>query len=842
MRPPTDLRLVPAAVGTWVCAWLLVARPAAEVVLAAAVAAVCWATIAALVLVRYHRSSAAERARARTSARTRPRRPRGGPRPALAGQGVAQLALVVSCVLAILLSGAVQLQTRTSGGLVEHAAAGASAEVTGVVRSSVVPLRNPWSGEVDRYRVTLAATSVTARGATSGAGAGITVVGDASWAHVAYGSTVRASGRLEPGEAGREAVALLRTTGAPVLVAEPGPGTRVINTIRAGLLDATDGLSPQGRGLVPGVAVGDTSRLPEDLDDAMIVTSLTHVTAVSGSHLAIVVATVAGLCVLLRFPRPLRVAATGLAMIGFVALVHPQPSVLRAACMGAVALVAVLARRPSRSLPALAASVIALLVVDPWLARSFGFALSAAATAGLVLGTGPITRRLEPWCGRAPAYALAVPVAAQLACAPIVVLLDPAVSLYAVPANLVAAPALGPATVLGVLAALVAPVWPAGAGALGWVASVFTWWIAAVAELFAGLPGAKVPWPGGTGGAVLLAALTVVGVVVAARWRWLLRRVGLRAPQPPAVRPDVGTWLRRRRRPGAPAVRSLVLGAVGAGVVLLLVVVVSPQWTRGAAPGGVPTDWTVVACDVGQGDALVVRTGAAAALMVDVGPPTTDAGECLDRLGVRHLDLLVLTHFHADHVGGLDAVLDGRTVDLALVTELEEPESGASRTLRILEDANVRVEAAVPGRRDAVGQVTWDVLWAGPEHAPGAWGPNEASVVVHVDTGELTVVALGDLEDAGQDALVGVLEDRGIAGVDVVKVAHHGSRVQSPTLARRLAPAVAVVSSGENTYGHPADDTLALYEEVGAAVLRTDRCGTFALVARDARLGVAGCG
>jgi competence protein ComEC len=104
------------------------------------------------------------------------------------------------------------------------------------------------------------------------------------------------------------------------------------------------------------------------------------------------------------------------------------------------------------------------------------------------------------------------------------------------------------------------------------------------------------------------------------------------------------------------------------------------------------------------------------------------------------------------------------------------------------------------------------------------------------------VVLLGDLEDAGQAALLAETRSRGITGVDVVKVAHHGSRVQSRALAEQLSPAVALVSvGGDNGYGHPTDAALDLYSGVGATVLRTDECGTFALLVRDGELAVGGC-
>ncbi|MBE9941177.1 ComEC/Rec2 family competence protein, partial [Cellulosimicrobium cellulans] len=401
---------------------------------------------------------------------------------------------------AVLLSGGVQLAARAP--LASLADEHATATLAGTVRSAVEPRTDPWSGSPDRHEVRVAVDQVTARGATVPAAGPVVVSGSGDgWTGPAYGADVVVTGRLDV-EGDRT---FLRTDGAPRVVDDPGRFLQGVHAMRQSLLEATDGLSPQARGLVPGVAVGDTSRLDPELDEAMRTTSLTHVTAVSGGHFVIVVACVAALCVLLRAPRAVRVVVTGAAMVGFVALVHPEPSVLRAAAMGVVGVLGIALGRPSRAVAALGAAAVVLLVVDPWLARSYGFVLSVAATAGLALLTAPIARRLAPWCGRTAAHVLAVPVAAQAACAPIVVLLDPSVSTWSVPANLLAAPALGPATVLGVLATLVAPWWPGAATALAWTAGLFTGWIAGVAQVFAAAPGARAPWPGGLGGAALLA-------------------------------------------------------------------------------------------------------------------------------------------------------------------------------------------------------------------------------------------------------------------------------------------------------------------------------------------------
>ncbi|MFD6031656.1 ComEC/Rec2 family competence protein [Cellulosimicrobium funkei] len=895
----TDLRLVPAALAAWASAFVAVGASAADALHGARATAVvlCSVLVAGLVALRRGAtfpgmsdagvgagvvtvpSGPATGAGPRRSDGPRPGapvRPRAG-RPVGPRTGssvgvrvLGQVALVLACVAAVLLSGGVQLAARVP--LDALADERATATLAGTVRSAVEPRTDPWSGSADRHEVRVTVDQVTARGATVPAAGPVVVSGSGDgWTDLAYGAAVVVTGRLDV-QGDRT---FLRTDGAPRVVDDPGRFLRGVHAMRQSLLDATDGLSPQARGLVPGVAVGDTSRLDPELDEAMRTTSLTHVTAVSGGHFVIVVACVAALCVVLRAPRAVRVVVTGAAMVGFVALVHPEPSVLRAAAMGVVGVLGIALGRPSRAVAALGAAVVVLLVVDPWLARSYGFVLSVAATAGLALLTAPIARRLAPWCGRTAAHVLAVPVAAQAACAPIVVLLDPSVSTWSVPANLVAAPALGPATVLGVLATLVAPWWPGAATAIAWTAGLFTGWIAGVAQVFAAAPGARVPWPGGVGGAALLAALTALGLAVVLRSRALQdagERRTLRRATSPSLRVRLaGEWRRATRssRLGAgpfgradgahpapaPRARARSRARLAAVVVVvlavpvLLVVVLRPL---GVTAGPVSADWAVVACDVGQGDALVVRSGPRAAVVVDVGPAGPAAGSCLDDLGVERVDLLVLSHFHADHVGGLEAVLRGREVERALVSPTAEPAGQAERVLGDLADAGVPVQVARPGETGAAGSVgaadaggsgesiddgaSWEVLQAGPGDA------NDASVALLVRVAGLDVVALGDLEDAGQASLARTLGERGTGPVDVVKVAHHGSATQSDRLAQVLAPTVALVSSGENTYGHPTDRALDLYRGVGATVLRTDACGTVALVVRDDVLSAAGCG
>ena len=327
---------------------------------------------------------------------------------------------------------------------------------------------------------------------------------------------------------------------------------------------------PEGpAGLLPGLAVGDVRDLPGEVRDDFRAAGLSHLTAVSGSNLVIVAGTVLGLLRLLRADPRVAAVLSAAALLGFVVLARPSPSVLRAAVMGGVVLLALALGRARSAVPALAATVLGLLLVDPALAADPGFGLSVLATAALVLVVpGWVARMRQRGVPPGVAEALAVPAAACLVTAPLIAGLNGGVSLVAVAANLLAAPAVAPATVLGVAAAVLSPVSATAAQGCAWLAGPAVGWLVAVADRAAAVPGGVVPWPDGVTGAGLLAVVVLALVALA-----------------------------RSRR-----VRPLLLAAV---VGLLLVLVP----TRVLRPGWPPPGWAVVACDVGQGDALVLATG-----------------------------------------------------------------------------------------------------------------------------------------------------------------------------------------------------------------------------------------
>ena len=207
---------------------------------------------------------------------------------------------------------------------------------------------------------------------------------------------------------------------------------------------------------MPALVTGDDQRLSDELVEDFRTAGLTHLTAVSGTNLTLVLASPAARRPVVRGCAAGAVVVVGLlGVVGFVLMARPEPSVVRAAAMGTVALLGLGAGGRAAGVRALGAAVLLLLVADPWLARSPGFALSVLATGGILFVAPPFRDALARWLPRTLAEAVAVPLAAQLACTPVVAALSGEVSLVAVAANLLVAPAVGPATVLGLAAGLV---------------------------------------------------------------------------------------------------------------------------------------------------------------------------------------------------------------------------------------------------------------------------------------------------------------------------------------------------------------------------------------------------
>ncbi|HAM24165.1 MAG TPA: hypothetical protein DCM51_01200, partial [Actinobacteria bacterium] len=468
-----------------------------------------------------------------------------------------------------------------------------------------------------------------------------------SWALLLPGSRCRAVVQWTPSPS--LTVTAWGTTDAPPVLLDPAPGyQRWAGQLRSALAQASRGLRPSAA-LVPALVDGDTSAVPEQVIDDLRLSGLAHLSAVSGANVAIAVGAIVLLARRLRVRGRALTAVGAATVIGFVVVARPEGSVIRAAVMALIAMAASVRGGVRQTGAVLGAAVALLLVVNPLLMVDLGFVLSVAATAGLVL-LAPLLSRILRGRGWRPriADACAVVIAAQVAVTPVLVGFTGRLDPVAVPANLLAAPAVVPITVLGFAAMLIAPVAPLIAQALVWCAQWPAQWVLVVAAAGAQWPGGVVSWRGGWWASVMwtLVVATVIAVAVMRRWT-----------------PHI-TWL----------VPPLV------AVVVIALVPIPPalQW---------PRDWLFLACDVGQGDALALSTGRASAIVVDVGPDARRVDRCLRDAGVRRIDALVLTHFHADHVNGLAGALHHRVTRLLVTSPLTDPPAEAALVRHIAQTA-----------------------------------------------------------------------------------------------------------------------------------------------------------
>lgn len=605
------------------------------------------------------------------------------------------------------------------------------------------------------------------------------------------GTTLQVAGSLAVSDR-PERAAVLALRGDPVVLRAPSGLTAVGNRMRSAVREAVAGQPTGPRALVPALVDGQDGELPRQVVEDFRTTGMTHLLAVSGTNLTLIVGF---LLVLARGVGLRSYALIGVGILGvggFLLLAGPEPSVLRAAAMGVVALVGLGSGGRQRGLQALGIGTLLLVLTDPWLARSVGFALSVVATAAILLLVPRWREALGRWMPRWLAEAIAVPLAAQIACTPLVAVISGEISLVAVVANLLASPLVAPATVVGLVAGLVAlisePVGRLLAAPACWAAAG----LIAIAEHAAAVPVPALGWSGAPFAVVVLTALCVA--MAALLHRILVRR-----------------W------------------ATTAVAGLLVVVVVVPLPT----PGWPPPGWVLTVCSVGQGDGLVLRVADGSAVVIDAGPDPDLIDGCLRRLGIRTVPVVVLTHFHADHIDGLRGVVEDRRVGEIVTSPLADPDSGADTVGRLAGRHRIPVRPAQPGESAAAGALRWQVLApTDVAFADSESPPNDASVVMLVESAGIRILLMGDQERPSQEALR--REYPGLRA-DVVKVAHHGSSKQDAALVEGLGARVALISVGaENGYGHPAPSALTLLYRAGLQVHRTDQEGDLAVVVTPA--------
>jgi competence protein ComEC len=651
---------------------------------------------------------------------------------------------------------------------------------------------------------------------------------------IAMGDVVRFGGTLEaaPTDDGfgqflvRSGIGY--TTRARELERLGGDGSPMaeLEQVRRGAAAAISAALPEPQaGLGSAMSIGLRDLVSRDVSNDFRVSGLSHVVAISGWHIAMLGAVVAGM--LGRIGRRPRTIVVLLAICAYAIFAGASPSILRAAVMASIVLLARESGRRGSASAGLALTVAGMLVIDPATVSDVGFQLSAAATAGLLVwGTrardwlqSRLPRRTPGWL----LESLAVSSAAQAATLPLVLLHFGTLSLVSPLANLLIAPLVAPAMLvtavafgigvfigLGVPALLFAPLALVGSLVIG--ATI------AIAHLCASLPMANVAL------AVPLNLVAAGACLGAVAWLSRPRRAARAAPT------DLPITSTARDADGhGPARRSRRFAAAAAAVGLAVLLVAA----NGSRPDG---RLHVTVLDVGQGDAILLQGPNGGRALVDTGPDPDRLISLLDQripAWDRRFDLVVLTHPHEDHVAGLAAVMDRYSIKEIAEPGMIGPGPGDAAYRRRL--AELGRQSRILGAGDAVwlDGIRMDVDWPLPGTVPltppdTGTGINNVSIVLDLHFGSRRVVLAGDVEQQIDPQLLaqGIARDQ--RPLDVLKVAHHGSgTATTDAFVQQMRPRVAVVSAGwGNPYGHPSPQTVARLTAGGAKVYRTDLDGS----------------
>ncbi|MEW6189354.1 MAG: DNA internalization-related competence protein ComEC/Rec2 [Actinomycetota bacterium] len=563
-------------------------------------------------------------------------------------------------------------------------------------------------------------------------------------------------------------------------------------------------LSKDQAGLLTGLLLGDRSRISGIIEDDFRKAGVMHVLAVSGLHLGMIATIAYLLSSILRLNPIARSALIAFFMLFYVLLTSCRPSVLRASIMIAVGLLGWLLGREKNLLSAISVAALILLIYNPFLLYDVAFQLSFAAALAIILIAPILNSKLVGLFPRRVSELLSLSIAAQVGVAPILVYYFNELSLVAVVSNLFVVPAIAPILGLGLAASFMGIFSPFLACPIFKITGLLLEYVLKITSLFASLPASSIYWETPSSLSICFYYFTVIaGIYSSKRWR---KSVG---------RPRNFNFKRL-------LIVALVLMA---GII---------WWQVGkSAP---PKDFTVTFFDVGQGDAALMRMPSGENILIDGGEDSHGMRRSLTARGIRKIDLLVLSHPHADHLGGLTEVVEGFEVGMILDGGQPHTSHLYKEFLTVIDQRGIRYRLARKGQEYEIGsrerKLKILILHPRPQFVTGTNSDlNNNSVVLKLTYGDFSLLFPGDIEREGQSLLLDCGDTCPSGGrvlhCTVLKVPHHGSANGGDfKFLRQVSPQVAVISVGEgNPFGHPAKSTLGKLKSLGAKIYRTDRDG-----------------
>ncbi len=601
--------------------------------------------------------------------------------------------------------------------------------------------------------------------------------------------------------------------------------------LRNHMAEALDNALPEPQSaLAQAILLGKRSSIPDDLNVSFFRTGTTHIIAISGLNLSIVAGIVLSFAVwLFGRRRPTYFLLALAAVWGYAALTGMQAPVLRAAIMCSLWLFAELVGRQRNALPALLLAAAVMIGIRPSILSDVSFQLSFASMAGLILLTphfqtlGRKAFRISDdearTAGTFVIDSLSVTLGATFATLPIIIFYFHQISLVALPANLCVLPAVPGIMVTGALVAVIGLVSAPLAWVVGWVAWLFLSYMVGVAGFFSDLPFASKEV--GIGAYFVWGYYAVLGAVL-----WIVNNQAR------------SSALLDKMKAGVAAVPRLIRRIPAKYVIFPLVIVATLVWI--AAATAHDDRLHIFFLDVGQGDAIFIETPSGQHILIDGGPADGGVAACLgERFSFweRSIDLVVSTHPHEDHIGGLVEVLQKYEVKQVLESAVEYDSPVYREWQSLIEAKRIKRTAAQSGQHIELGEgIILDVLYAGEAglgDAASALDTN--SMVLRLVWGNVSVLLTADTFEETETYL---LDSRFDLNSTVLKVAHHGSDTSScAEFLAEVKPQVAVISVGaNNTFGHPSPEVV---DRLSSAHLyRTDRQGTVELITDGNRLWV----